>query len=417
MGRDRRFNWLADWCSKNSASESRKRDFGLIEKRTICVRLFIVYMGIAICYKTAAFEINQDTLVGDYADELVSTYFWTNNMSSRTSVPVHELWLDISVAEAANSSICPVEQQDILGFIEAVPTADVSGYLCCGKGSDSRLCRRRDSKRQRDLNSLRRGVTWNDNPCHLSRLQYGPWAGLPRRYSRPNLSIRSHRGELQFLHAMASGGELADETLRAMRSWAEFGYLVAAGDIDPNSKLGAAFSQLSSESHEELLRRFGQDYAANWSVGLLFTGVFRNPYPDRQIQLLALGSVIHMLQDSYSDSHVWREPRQIDAGRRVPTLEENGAIVSFRTFLGQSIFSHLSADNLPYELEDSSVLSSAGDLPPVVSVADLIACAVSDATQEGESLWPVVDTLLIGAALRRSSEYDGRSAPRNGEYD
>lgn len=188
----------------------------------------------------------------------------------------------------------------------------------------------------------------------------------------PMMLYRSHFGDLQFIHAMASDqSETAAETKAKMMKWAEFTYNISIS----SNKLGKepidgpaimAFSDISS-----ILQRQG------WTVGALFdpvpggewvpsynpfklgrynpTGkpraqvVYRDPKESPSIKNIALGSLLHMVQDSYSDAHAER------VGGCNPLSRQRKAIVSFRNYVYQNSDDHAHADIHPSWLENGKL--------------------------------------------------------------
>lgn len=118
--------------------------------------------------------------------------------------------------------------------------------------------------------------------------------------SRTSLLGRSHFGDLQFLHAMASrDGELAAETKSRVMMWAHFAWGIATAQR-------ALATKLKDISVEGMTRHFGR---SEWTVQDLFT--LGNPSLRRQIKEVAFGSLLHMVEDSFSKAHVDRaEPIQ-----------------------------------------------------------------------------------------------------------
>ncbi len=188
----------------------------------------------------------------------------------------------------------------------------------------------------------------------------------------PMMLYRSHFGDLQFIHAMASDqSETAAETKAKMMNWAEFTYNLSIS----SNKLGKetidgptimAFSDISS-----ILQRQG------WTVGALFdpvpggewvpsynpfklgrynpTGkpraqvVYRDTKEAPSIKNIALGSLLHMVQDSYSDAHAER------VGGCNPLSRQRKTIVSFRNYVYQNSDDHAHADIHPSWLENGKL--------------------------------------------------------------
>jgi hypothetical protein len=201
----------------------------------------------------------------------------------------------------------------------------------------------------------------------------------------PMMLYRSHFGDFQFLHAMASQpSESAQETKDKIMAWAKFTYTlsISSNDFSNETIDGPVISSFSTIS-ATLLRQ-------GWTVGALFDpvpgGEWESSYnplklgrfkpsnvPRAQVKYpalvqgasvkhIALGSLLHMVQDSYSDAHVERV-----AGCN-PLSKQRYGIVSFRDYVAQSSADHGLADVRPDWL-------NAGDLEknnPVWASAQLI---------------------------------------------
>lgn len=189
----------------------------------------------------------------------------------------------------------------------------------------------------------------------------------------PMMLYRSHFGDLQFIHSMASSeSETAETTKQKMMAWAKFTYQVYVSEENlENEALDGekirAFSNIA-----DLIQRSG------WTVGALFDpkvigkwersynprkyGHFvsngnprtQNDYsrsPDEKISIrhVALGSLLHMIQDSYSDSHAERK------NGCNPLAKSKGNIISFRNYIAQKPEDHGLADLHPEWLEKGTL--------------------------------------------------------------
>lgn len=209
------------------------------------------------------------------------------------------------------------------------------------------------------------GVRWNDDPpfrvnanqargigCKTRetiRFETQPlcWATLfedandgaaaGKRYGPGDAMLyRSHFGDLQFLHAMAShDGELAKDTRANVLGWMEFAWRTALGEYTLDTRL----KQVSIPVIEAAFGR------SEWRVLDLYTqgasGGLRQSYED-----VAFGSLLHTLQDSYAEGHVEREEssgtQQCSVGdARVPAP---GAILEFHAYNRQNHADHAEAD-------------------------------------------------------------------------
>lgn len=113
---------------------------------------------------------------------------------------------------------------------------------------------------------------------------------------RFSLLYRSHFGDLQFLHAMASwDGETMGATKAKIMMWAEFAYRVAIGEIAPTTTMSA----VAIPGFRNVLGQYWSD------VKLLFA--YGVPRYESSAAEVAFGSLLHMVQDSFSKSHVSRE--------------------------------------------------------------------------------------------------------------
>ena len=144
---------------------------------------------------------------------------------------------------------------------------------------------------------------------------------------------RSHFGDLQFLHGMALAGEEAATTRDNMLMWAEFTYRVGRGDIDVNTLIKDVANLLAGENKG----RFAALFPPNIPVAQLtiqqFFGVKDGGPGDAKAR--AIGSLLHMVEDTFAESHTERE--ELEGGKV-------GRIISFHAFSGQKTGLHHQAD-------------------------------------------------------------------------
>jgi len=108
---------------------------------------------------------------------------------------------------------------------------------------------------------------------------------------------RSHFGDLQFLHSMASRvGDRAQDTKLSILMWAEFAYKVASGSIPANTMLKDA-------PVSGFARFFPNQEATVENLFLMGDETYRGS----QLKDFAFGTLLHMVQDSFSESHVSRD--------------------------------------------------------------------------------------------------------------
>ncbi len=232
------------------------------------------------------------------------------------------------------------------------------------------------------------GVRWNDDPpfrleegegrntsCKITetiRFTTQPrcWAQLFRdaqkraisgkpldQTSRVSLLARSHFGDLQFLHSMASrDGEPAVETKQRIMMWAEFTWRVGRGDYGLETML----KDVSIARMEEFFGRSG------WRVQDLFT--LGNVALRPRVKEVALGSLLHMVEDSFAKSHVDRAEATL--GERCPRAEERfapGRIREFHCYINQDTAKH--GD---YDSRQAFAQHWAADRPTVIDVGQAL---------------------------------------------
>ncbi|MDO9311033.1 MAG: hypothetical protein Q7T85_04995 [Nitrosomonas sp.] len=176
----------------------------------------------------------------------------------------------------------------------------------------------------------------------------------PAEFSPESLMQRSHFGDLQFLHVMASNdGEIAAETKKKVMMWAEFTWRVAMGEYPSSTKL----IDITIPGFKEIFGKTGG------SIQDLFA---RDNLPLRDlIDQVAFGSLLHMIQDSFSRSHVLRGEAQMDdvcpSGEPKP-----GIIEEFYSYSNQNHKEHSKHDSRnglkEHKLENPNVIDVGRDL-------------------------------------------------------
>jgi hypothetical protein len=253
------------------------------------------------------------------------------------------------------------------------------------------------------------GVRWNDNPpatrivgalfgncggpqtsegiacwASMMRLDRMAWETLTRR-EKALAPVRSHFGDMQFLHAMAShSGESAEETRRNILKWSEFAWRVARGEIEPRAnvyKLRGANSTLDGDTADWVSDLFRGPSKKLWTVQDML--VAKPP----SLRLKAFGTLLHVVEDAYSDAHVSRESKRVQANG---CLDYDAAdpILQFRTYVGQDAEKHGVCDDAPGWLEAPRAGS------PVEVLAEIVR-----AYHEGQD-WPVVKAILEEKVFR-----------------
>lgn len=204
---------------------------------------------------------------------------------------------------------------------------------------------------------------------------------------RSAMLYRTHFGDLQFLHAMAStDGEPASVTQRAMLEWAEFNWRIMMGEYNTETALGSVDIPV-------IERVFGK---SEWYVQDLYTQ--GSPRLRAQIKDVAFGTILHTLQDSFAEGHVERASSL--RSRRCNSVVSQvapGEIVEFHSYVHQDHSLHAASDSrgaLEEHLQDE---------PDVVEIGRSLLAAY----QAGKA-WPEVQAYFsciysLSANARSSS--------------
>lgn len=168
--------------------------------------------------------------------------------------------------------------------------------------------------------ALVRGVWWNDDPNQLlfgfwgnRHAKWRAWMHDGKRIAQTGtnykgekaeinqtyyMQYRSHYGDLQFLHAMASADEQPALVTQAnILAWAEFAYQVATQQIDAETKL----KDVRTPHFQNFFSK-----QPGWTINYLFAPTYRLKALEYTPQM-ALGSLLHVIQDSYSLGHTLRD--------------------------------------------------------------------------------------------------------------
>jgi hypothetical protein len=155
---------------------------------------------------------------------------------------------------------------------------------------------------------------------------------------------RSHFGDLQFLHGMAAiDGEEAAQTQRKILSWSEFVYKVATGRIPSKERL----DRIPIEDVRQLFA--GDSTLGSKTVAELFRG-------SGAVRRVAIGSLLHIVQDSYAAGHAEREivvAAPVDGGSPFA----RGRVIEFHCYTNQDGDIHAADDKWPNDLVLSALVA------------------------------------------------------------
>ncbi|RLW63867.1 MAG: hypothetical protein B6D73_13810 [gamma proteobacterium symbiont of Stewartia floridana] len=268
------------------------------------------------------------------------------------------------------------------------------------------------------------GTRWNDDPLDLIRKKkkdalFSFLDSCQEEKSKSidatwDLMYRTHCGDMQFLHSMASNNdEIANVTKRKILAWTEFSYKVAVGVIPTRWRFRSIDRKMSDEGARLfkaiMISKTGG--RSKWTPYVLFSQscdrdftFFSNgqltklkcaqkDMSERQIENMALGSLIHVIQDSFSKSH---------------TERKDGDIIRFGIYSEQSSHDHKKEDK-HYDDTDSNY--SQPNLYAVLS--EIIRLALEDRNTRTDENWTQVRGLLTNTVFKLR---DGGAHPGNIGY-
>ena len=180
------------------------------------------------------------------------------------------------------------------------------------------------------VNEFLRGVLWNDDPALLFfdedratnwNFSTGFMWGLNFKAADwsstndlTNIIGRSHFFDLQFLHGMASrAGEEPGDTQAKIMLWCEVMYRLSVGDgIVGSDAIGLATPSTNHTDKDGTVHAYqmgtffhpGTDPTGSTSFAELFGRGTK--FPGFDLERRAIGSVLHLVQDSYARGHVKR---------------------------------------------------------------------------------------------------------------
>jgi hypothetical protein len=146
---------------------------------------------------------------------------------------------------------------------------------------------------------------------------------------------RVHFGDMQFLHSMASrDGEEAQFTRANIIMWAEFTYKLAIGQLGRDVVL----HQTGIPGMKKLFETHG------WTAQQLFIRGDKTFYKEQDFRNFTFGSLLHLVQDSFSPSHTERDDPPGGKCLEAQQFDRPGAILSFRSYANQDKGKHKEGD-------------------------------------------------------------------------
>lgn len=186
---------------------------------------------------------------------------------------------------------------------------------------------------------------------------------------------RSHFGDLQFLHGMASSdGEPAAETQAKILAWAEFAYKTATGKISQTSKL----KDIPIKGVRDLF--VGDARLESMTIEQLFGG-------KKFARRAAMGSLLHMIQDSYAPGHAERQIA--DWPHPDGKVFARGSVTEFHCYLNQDSDLHAADDKWPSGLRTDRIQD---DRNPISTGAQILRFMYANGGTGAP--WPEVEAYL-----------------------
>lgn len=209
---------------------------------------------------------------------------------------------------------------------------------------------------------------------------------------RGNLMTRSHFGDLQFLHAMASADDVDPiVTQKKILDWIEFGWRVAVEEFD-------AKTRLSDIRIDTIKEHFG---CTQWTVSDIYVLGRNDTKMLKHINEIAFGSILHTVQDSFSSAHADRAepPLNLVCGGAA-NLPHPGVINEFHSYGRQDGGKHDAED----EREAMIMRKVPGtEIPLAVAVSRQMKEYVEDRKKWNE-VAPLFQCIFeFGESARRSS--------------
>ncbi|MEN2787964.1 hypothetical protein ACFOKI_16425 [Sphingomonas qilianensis] len=256
-----------------------------------------------------------------------------------------------------------------------------------------------------------RETRWPDDPTRQSSttglLKFLANVGADRclnyvgREFFAGLMCNSHYGTLQFFHAMSpsAGSEAFEPTRTMMLEWTALAFRVSTGEVKSSAPFCTTARQYGAAG--DALAPAAFPFCDRWTVASLFgqtcsfifnsTSCTQNNSEDR-IRRAALGALLHMIQDSFSRSHVGR-------GESMPNGPFDQAVVRcqpVKVFYHYSLEQKTNHPNADLEPAFDQSCDSEGSVDPITASARMIWLA----EHRCDAYW-AVDLMSVGVVDSR----------------
>lgn len=238
-----------------------------------------------------------------------------------------------------------------------------------------------------EINEFLRGVLWNDDPAVLlfdknpgsdedfddgsdwkDKFDTAKTANTP---DLKNLTGRSHFGDMQFLHGMACmSNESPALTRYRVMMWSELMYKLSIGEpvsasgtpsgsgntLIKDVRIPANPSQYDPHITEQFSQYFSAETFPTDEATLKQLLTEGDPFSGLNLGKRAIGTVMHLIQDSFARGHTRRWLRNpgdlLNSTKDAMTFKPNtfgdfGAVITFHSYLGQNADNHSEFDGDP----------------------------------------------------------------------
>lgn len=322
--------------------------------------------------------------------------------------PVHEVLTLVAVREALSKLPTSRSFNADRGDFNEVETATPGSLLKDVKKSSlpqdsSRSAHNLDPKDiDRSAQQFVRGVVFPDDPKGLlfddpkGTTDYSSGANWKSEFDdgkkgqfksdKSDLIARSHFGDLQFFHGMASkDGESMLDTKRQILEWSDFLLKISTGELEGKSKIGddGFASRMFPGNKEMTLNEF-----------FGFSGMDSTALRQR-----AFGALSHMIQDSHAEGHTERDSK--------------GEITRFHSYSSQDSHKHDEKD----AWGKGKTLAEHIQNTPGAEVAIQQCAEVLIKIDQGESreaILAYLDTVIFKLSLKGTTAGPGKEFEKSG---
>jgi hypothetical protein len=153
-----------------------------------------------------------------------------------------------------------------------------------------------------------------------------------------NIMYASHFGDLQYLHSMGSSQQTRDQVKKKIMSYISHAWRTASGEL-PFKEQRKKIAKVQREYRES------GKYSTSFKNRFSMADLLYHTKDKEGIRYRALGSVLHLVQDSYAKGHTVRENWEINRGDGNLDQANSGKIRFFQDYSGQGAGEESHADH------------------------------------------------------------------------